>query len=254
MRTNAIVSQLLRGAAALSLVAAPGLAGAQVVATAAVPVDAPSLAERIAFVGNGTVRLSFAARPGVCGNGARASDGTASIVSDGVNRFGMAGARSLISMDAGKGRGAESWCQEGPVNVALTVRDKQVTAVRTYVGGWGRADAKSSADLGTIGSAEAIEYLFALSNQLDRVLAEPVLLAALLADSVDVTSRFLTIARDKTQPQADRERAIWWMTQLPDESVSPALAAIARDDSAEPFLRSAAQRGLTTRASAQRRS
>ncbi|MDP3909937.1 MAG: hypothetical protein Q8Q14_06065 [Gemmatimonadales bacterium] len=77
-----------------------------------------SLERRIAGAPDGSVRFSFAARPGVYGNG-----------------------RNIISWDCKDGASA---CDSGPVRIALTRRGGAVTEVRAYVGGEWRTGASGT--------------------------------------------------------------------------------------------------------------
>jgi hypothetical protein len=74
-----------------------------------------SLSQAIATVTTGTVHLSFAARPGVCGNG--------------LNNIST---RQEIAE-------WEADCEDQPVRLALQLEDHAVIGVRTYVGGHWRA-------------------------------------------------------------------------------------------------------------------
>src|ERR1700681_2740988 len=75
-----------------------------------------SLANKIASAGDRSVQFSFPARPGVCGDG-----------------------RTYISTGSGNFYGSFSsntadQCQAGPVRIVLDLADRDVVALRTYVG------------------------------------------------------------------------------------------------------------------------
>lgn len=254
MQTSLRVSSLLCGAAVLMLSAPAAAQAPSAIASAGIGGAPPGLAERLASMPDGVVRLTFPAKAGACGNGARAGDGNKSIVSDGTNRYAITGSRTPVSFEPGLGRGVASWCEAGSVNVALTVQEKKVTDARTYVGGFGKADAKRGQDVGAVSAAEAVDYLFGLTSSLDKPAIDRVLLAAMLADSVNLTERFVALALDRSKPVAARERAVWFLAQLEGQDVSTALAGILRDTEAEQWLRDAAQRGILARADASRRS
>jgi len=120
---------------------------------------AQTLAQRVAAVEEGTVRLSFAARAGVCGDQA-----------DHVT----------IRHDT------DEWqadCERRPVRVALRVRDHRVHSVRTYVGGQWLPD-RWSKDLGTVSARQAADYIanntqphINTAHALEKML-RPVLIAA----------------------------------------------------------------------------
>jgi len=94
------------------------LAAAILVATAAsaAPALAQSLTNRVASAADRSVQFSFPARPGVCGDG-----------------------RTYISTGSGNFYGSFSTntadqCQAGPVRVVIDLADRNVVALRTYVG------------------------------------------------------------------------------------------------------------------------
>ena len=126
---------------------------------ALVLVQQPSLERRVAGVRDGTVRFSFAARPGVYGNG-----------------------RNIISWDCRNGRCRNqqvnggyysdwdddrmSACDSGPARVALLKTSGAVTDLRTYVGGeWRTPIGTGVTDLGTVSAREAAAYLLALAER-----------------------------------------------------------------------------------------
>ena len=255
MQNTLRVSSLLCGIAALTLVGESATAQApSAIASASIGGAPPALAERLASMPDGTVRLSFPAKAGSCGNGARAADGTRSIVSDGSNRYSITGSRTPVSLEPGLGRGIASWCEAGDVSVALSINAKKVVDARTYVGGFGKADSKRGQDLGAVSAAEAVDYLLGLTSVLDKAAIDRVLLAAMLADGVNLTERFVALALDRTKPVAARERAVWFLAQLEGDEVSTALAGLLRDAGTEQWLRDAAQRGIIARVDASRRS
>src|SRR2546425_7393210 len=110
------------------------------------------LERRVAGAPDGSVRFSFAAKPGVYGNG-----------------------RNMISWDCDKGHchnqvdgnwnDHDDWdapCDSGPVRVALTKSGGRITHLPVYVGGGGGAST-SATDLGTGGTKDAPRYLLALA-------------------------------------------------------------------------------------------
>ena len=166
-----------RLAAAFALLTLPAAAGAQ------------TLAQRAETLGDGTLRLSFAARAGVCGNG-------------GHNI-------TIVSHD--EDDEWESDCTPGPVRVSLRVRGGRVAEAHTYVGGRWRPPEGKTADLGQLPARQAAADLLALVEQ-QRADAEELVTAATLADSAVVWPVLLRIARRpelpvETRRQARRRRA-----------------------------------------------
>jgi len=118
------------------------LAAALLVATAAsaAPALAQSLANRIASAADRSVQFSFPARPGVCGDG-----------------------RTYISTGSGNFYGSFSTntadqCQAGPVRVVIDLADRNVVALRTYVGAPLAVVDAGVTNLGTVTAADAADY------------------------------------------------------------------------------------------------
>lgn len=163
---------------------------------------AQSLTARLASVPDGTVRFSFAARPGVCGNGGN------------INY-----------------RQEDDWesdCDDGPVRVALGVRAGTVTSVRSYVGGRWRTGA-SGADWGTVGARAAAEFLLTIARAASADFGEKAILPAVLADSVEVWPDLLALARDRSVRLAVRKRAVFWLGQAAGDRVTGSLDSLIQD-------------------------
>jgi hypothetical protein len=180
-----------------------------------------TLEQRIAAIGDGTARLSFAARPGVCQDAAHHS------IAD---------------------HGSTEWepaCERQLVRVALRIRDGNTVAVRTYVGGRWRA-ASSAHDLGMVPANAAASYLLRLAGQSRAISGDPVL-PATLADSVVIWPSLLALARADKVPQDRRRSAIFWLGQAAGDSVAGALDSIVLDHSGTRELRKHAVFALSQR-------
>jgi hypothetical protein len=185
--------------ALLAFSALPATAGAQ------------TLAPRIAAVGTGTVRLSFAARPGVC------ADGLHNIrVVDGNDEW-------------------EEDCEPQPVRVALQVHNRRVTEVRSYVGGRWRPGV-SATDLGTVRPQDAAAYFISLAEGDGDVSGDP-LLPATLADSSTIWPALLRLARTPAVPQETRRRAVFWLGEAAGAAAARTLDSIAGDSAGDREVR-----------------
>jgi hypothetical protein len=149
-----------------------------------------SLANKIASAGDRSVQFSFPARPGVCGDGR-------SYISTGSGNF--YGSFSSNSADQ---------CQAGPVRIVLDLADRNVVALRTYVGALSPVVDPGVANLGAVTSAEAADYLLGLASRADGRVGHDAIFAALLGDNVDATSRLLEIGRDQNRPLETRRAAL----------------------------------------------
>jgi hypothetical protein len=158
---------------------------------------AQSLASRVAAAPDGWVQMRFAARPGVCGNGR-------GLLSTGGNTL----IGNVDEIPRGNWRAA---CRPGPLRVLLTVRDREVVALRTHVGGEAEAAQSPLTDLGTVSVRDATEYLLGFAAQHDGKVAEKAILPAALADSVVIWPALLRMARDESVAKGVRRDAYFWI-------------------------------------------
>ena len=191
-RTAAIIACTLGGAAA----------GAQ------------SIASRVAAAGQGEVRMTFATRANVCGDG-----GSVVAVNDGFTMY--------PSMES-YGRWSNTTCVPGRARVALRVGAGGVETIRTRVGGSWEASSERVTDLGAVPAAGAAAYFLDLVDKSDGRVARNALLAAVIADSADVVPRLLSIAERTAVPTDTRRRAIHWLGVFGDASMIRPLTALAR--------------------------
>ena len=199
---------------------------ATALATAA-PVWAQTLAQRIAHAPEGTVHLSYAARPGVCG------DGAGSISFDRAD--GSSGRRRVNS--------GHDWdddgpcpCDSGPVRLALEVTHGTVTRLRAYVGGHWRSGSAAT-DLGTVPAADAAHYLLDLARAEDGSAAHDAVFPATLADSVTVWPDLVRLARDQAAARQVREQAVFWLGQAAGDAATKDLTDLVGDDSLDREVR-----------------
>jgi len=182
-----------------------------------------SLAQRIGAADEGTVRLSFPARAGICGDGANG-----------------------ISMR----QDSEEWqpdCGPRLVRVALRLRDHRVHSMRTYVGGRWLPD-RWSTDLGLVRPQEAADYFIGLAERTGAttVAGDPLLPSA-LADSVTIWPSLLRLARTPRVPEETRTRAVFWLSQAAGAAAGKALDSIAQDDRGDREVRKQAIFALSQR-------
>jgi hypothetical protein len=193
----------------LSLLALPGALSAQ------------TLAQRIAALGEGHLRLSFAAREGVCGgsHGITISDQSDDWVGD---------------------------CERGPVRVSLRVQGGRLTEAHTHVGGRWRAAEAGTVDLGTLSARSAAADLLALAERSDAG-GDDLISAATLADSAIVWPTLLRLARAPAVPLETRRQAVFWLGQAAGEAAVRGLDSIAVDSSGDLEVRKQAVFALSQR-------
>jgi len=206
---------------------------------AAVVLQQGSLEQRIARVTDGSVRFSYAAKPGVYGNG-----------------------RNIISWNCQNGRNCsnqvsdnysdvehEDWasaCDSGPVRIALSVRGGRVTDLRAYVGGEWRPGTNVT-DLGMVSAKDAATYLLALATKDETRAAEKAIFPAMLADSVTLWPDLLRMARTTTLSRKIRRSAVFWVGQAAGEAATRGLTDLVDDGSSDRDVREQAVFALSQR-------
>jgi hypothetical protein len=168
--------------------------------------EAQNVAQKVAAVQNGTVRMSFAAKPGVCGYRNGISRG-------GNNRMNWSSEESPDVV-------YDQECSHSPVRVVLQVADGRVTRLRSYVGGEWRPGS-SATDLGTLPVKTATDYLLSLANTGRGSAATEAILPATLADSVTIWPELFRIARNTERPMGTRKQALFWLGQAAGDVVAP---------------------------------
>ncbi|HMG00023.1 MAG TPA: HEAT repeat domain-containing protein [Gemmatimonadaceae bacterium] len=189
-----------------------------------------SLANRIASASDRSVQFSYPVRPGVCGDG-----------------------RTYISTGSGNFYGsfssnAADQCLAGPARVVADLADRNVIALRTYVGGPGPAVETGVANLGTVTSTEAADFLIGVAARADGRVGRDAIFAALLGENVDLTSRLLDIGRDQSRPLETRRAALSGLVRSDSrqlDRIGSALVQIATNESDVQGVRTAALSALS---------
>lgn len=184
---------------------------------------AQNLATSLNRIEDGFVRMSFAAREGVCGNGG--------------------GITTWRTNDAHW----EPDCEPGPVRVVIERRAGDVEDIDTHVGGRWREHA-DVIDLGEVPAQEAAEYLISLARHPDEDVAKDAVGAAALADVPRLWTDMMAMARDESFGLAVRKTALFWSGHLGDESVVGMLVGFIRAD-VHPDLRESAVFALSQQGS-----
>jgi len=185
---------------------------------------AQSLAQRVQRAGDGTVRMSFSAREGVCSRG----PGSITIMDDDDDEW-------------------ETDCERGPVRVSLRMRGGRVAESETYVGGRWRAGRDRVTDLGLVPAQEAADLLLALAPQVGDDDGGELVTAATLADSVVVWPQLLRMARDTKVGEGTRRQAVFWLGQAAGDQAAKGLDSIAADGTGDIEIRKQAVFALSQR-------
>jgi hypothetical protein len=204
------------------LILVPAVAATLAVAAAA---QTGALAARVAAAPDGSVRLAFAARPDVCGNG-----------------------RSHTFYSSSDDVQWKDDCEHGPVRVVITIHGHTPTEIRTHVGGEWRPipTDRVVTDLGTVSAPDAANYLLSLAEQLPASPGSDAILPATLADSVKPWPRLVTLARNNTRPERTRTQAVFWLGQAASD-VSATLDSLANDETDDEKIREQAVFALSQR-------
>jgi len=174
----------------------PGLAIASLVAVSVATPRAhgQSLANRVASAAGRSIQFSYPARPGVCGDGR-------TFISTGGNFYGSFSSNS------------SEQCVAGPVRVVADLADRNVIALRTFVGGVTPVVDAGVTNLGTVTAADATDYLLGVASRADGRVGRDAIFAALLADGVDLSARLLDIGRDVNRPLETRRAALYGLVR-----------------------------------------
>jgi hypothetical protein len=193
------------------------------------PAAAQSVAQQVRSAGDGTVRLSFAARPGVCSRGP--------------------GSITILDRDE-DGDEWEGDCERGPVRVSLRMAGGRVTSSDTYVGGRWRQGHGKVTDLGLVPVQEAADLLLALAPEAgDDDDGGELVMAATLADSVVVWPQLLRMARDTRIREETRRQAVFWLSQAAGDAATKGLDSVAADTGGDIEIRKHAVFALSQRPS-----
>ena len=218
------------------LAAARGL-GVLLVAACAT-LQAQGIAGRIAQVKGGTVRLSFAARADVCGNGGGS-------ISTGNARRTMTSA-GVGGYTTTRHNEWEDDCEAGPVRVAIDIADGKPIAMRTYVGGRWRAGTDVT-DLGTVSVKEAVDYLLDDLARREGKVAGDAIFPTTIADSTVVWPRLLALAKDGSRSRNVRTQAVFWVSQAAGDKATAGLVEVVGDAAADQDVRLQAVFALSQR-------
>ena len=199
------------------------LAGATIAALAfAGAAGAQTLDRRVASAPDGTVRFSFAARPGVCGNGHN------------------------VNIQDSRNPDWESDCDNGPVRTVLTVSGGKVTRVRSYVGGRWRPAGAGVTDLGTVSAPEAANFLLDVAARAPGGSNEAVF-AATLADSAMIWPALVRLAKNDALPRETRRSAVFWLGQAAGSAATASLDSLVGDARGDRQIREAAVFAISQR-------
>jgi HEAT repeat protein len=186
------------------------------------PLQDGGLARRVSGANDGLVKMSYASREGICGDGRTfIADGTSP--GRGYDVWFMGG----MSM-SGTMNDIGSRCTRGPVRLLLVVRDHRVVDVQPFVGPASAATDRPGTELGIVAVAEVSRYLLDLAVHGRDELASNAILAASLADSVRIAGQLASIAQNKALSSSVREGALKWAGRVGAREGDRTAARVAR--------------------------
>lgn len=208
-----------------------------ILATLALPIGAStlaaqSLADRVGGAAQPRVQFTFAARDEVCGNGR--------------SYYQIAGNSWYGNFNDSDRREP---CVNGPVRVLIDRAGRDVVSIATFVGPVPES-VPGVADLGRVRTRDAADFLLGLAERGEGRVSRDAITPAVLADSVDVTSRLLAIARNQNAPRETRRSAISWVARPLDaqeravRDIATALVSIAGDENENQQVRQQSLRSL----------
>lgn len=188
---------------------------------------AQSIASRIRDAKDGEVRLAFAAREGICGDGRT------------YIRDRSRGPGNYITMNNWDGN--KGWrnrpCDDGPVRVALRVRGGELRSARTYVGGEWPDPGPGVTDLGTLSAKTAALGLIELARTSPSSNGEDVIFPATIADSFTAWPPLLALAKDRSVNRSSRKQAIFWISQAAGDKAAEGLSELVSDEDEDREVR-----------------
>ena len=204
---------------------------------AAPAAQAQNIASQVGRVSDGTVRMSFNVRPGICGSG---------------NSIWRSNGRGRTTWGDNMWRVSDDvvWdddCSRGPGRLVVERRRGEITDLRFYVGGRWRPASASVTDLGTVPASDAANYLLSVAQNERGSMGEKAIFPATLVDSTDVWPSLIKIARNGNLPRATRTQSVFWVGQAAGEAATRGLSDIALDNDVDREVREQAVFALSQR-------
>jgi HEAT repeat protein len=190
------------------------------VAASAFPLGAQSIANRVSRAEDGSVRMSFATRPEICGRGGSISRGH-----NWRNNYG--------DWDRNRDVEWDNACDYGPGRLVLEKRDGEIVGLRFVVGGRWRPAGSDVTDLGTVPAREAADYLLSLASRLPGRAGRDAIFPATVVDSAVVWPALIRLAKDDNRPRETRKQAVFWLGQAAGEAATSGLDSLSQDASVD---------------------
>ena len=206
-----------------------------VLAGFAASADAQSVAARVARVASGTVRMTFAVRPDICGSGNSIRHGNRGHTTWGDNWNDSRDVEWDVD------------CSMGPGRLVVEKRGGEISDLRFYVGGRWRPANAGVVDLGTVPASEAAEYLLSIAQSEKGSMGSKAIFPATIVDSANVWPTFIRIARNGDLPRQTRTQSVFWLGQAAGNAATKDLRDIVLDNGVDREVREQAVFALSQR-------
>lgn len=199
---------------------------------------AQSLADRVSGAAPGAIHFTFAARPGVCGNGRSfIQTGNSTFYGSYVGNYNTTSTGDVVRTEV---------CQNGPVHVVIDRAGRDIIAIQTYVGdpvAPAPAPTITAANLGRVSGQQAADFLLDVASKSEGRVGRDAIFPATIADSASTTDRLIVIAKNQALSRDTRRAALSHMgNSIPAGQVLPtratdAMVAIAKDETDNQSVR-----------------
>jgi hypothetical protein len=204
--------------------------------SAASTLAAQSIADRVARAGDGSIRMSFATKPEVCGRGGNITRG-----GNWHGNFNSGG------WDRNRDVEWDAMCDYGPGRLVLEKRDGEIVSLRFYVGGRWRPYSSGVTDLGDVSAKAAADYLVSLASRASGRVGRDAIFPSTIADSAEVWPALIKIAKDEERPRDTRNQAVFWLGQAAGEVATAGLDSLTQDGSVDREVQKQAVFALSQR-------
>jgi len=198
---------------------------------------AQSIADRIARVSNGSIRMSFATKPGVCGSGNSI-------------HHGNDGGRTTWNYNKWNTSRDMEWdsaCDPGPAHVVIDRSRGETTDIRFYVGGRWRPAGPEVTNLGMVPARDAANYLVSVAERDRGRIGSKAILPATVADSANIWPALIRIAKNPDVPRDTRSQSVFWLGQAAGDVATSELNALVVDGGIDREIREQAVFALSQR-------
>ncbi|MGI8400261.1 MAG: HEAT repeat domain-containing protein [Gemmatimonadaceae bacterium] len=194
-----------------------------------------SIASRVARVSNGTVRMTFAAKPGICGSG------------NSIRHENGPGSTNWGNWNESRDVEWDNECSMGPARVVLDRRNGELSDLRFYVGGRWRPAGSDVVDLGTVSAHEAADYLVSIAQTEKGSMGSKAIFPATIADSAVIWPALLNLARNADVPRNTRTQSVFWLGQAAGDAATRGLNDLVLDNRIDREVREQAVFALSQR-------